>query len=280
MRALRTVAVACLALGALTACSSSGSGSSTDAKTGTGTEASQSAPAAGKGGAKLAPKEALLAAAAVMDKAGSAKLVVKGGESDGTADYVWKAPASFLLEMQEDGKPVKVLFVGDQMYIGATEDMAAVAPGKKWMSLSTKDSSGEAGVEAGTFAAMMQLMNPSVQLAAAAPTATLVGTETVGGQSATHYRSEIKVDDQIAKMNLDPALKAQVQAELEKKGSTSTVDLWINDKNELVQQSSADPEAAAGAAPEVVSYTELGAVKATPAPAAAEVFSLSDLMQQ
>ncbi|MFB7944856.1 hypothetical protein ACFC6L_08010 [Kitasatospora phosalacinea] len=280
MRALRTVAVACLALGALTACSSSGSGSSTDAKPGTGNGASQSAPAAGKGGAKLAPKEALLASAAVMDKAGSAKLVVKGGDSDGTADYVWKAPASFLLEMQEDGKPVKVLFVGDQMYIGATEDMAALAPGKKWMSLSTKDSSGEAGVEAGTFAAMMQLMNPSVQLAAAAPTATLVGTETVGGQSATHYRSEIKVDDQIAKMNLDPALKAQVQAELQKKGSTSTVDLWINDKNELVQQSSADPEAAAGAAPEVISYTELGAVKATAAPAAGEVFSLSDLMQQ
>ncbi|WP_167346431.1 hypothetical protein [Kitasatospora phosalacinea] len=270
--------MACLALGALTACSSSGSGGSTDAKT--GTDASQSAPAAGKADAKLPPKEALLAAAAVMDKAGSAKLVVKGGDSDGTADYVWKAPASFLMETKEEGKEVKVLFVGDQMYVGATADMAAVAPGKKWMSLSTKDASGEAGAEAGTFAAMMQLMNPSVQLAAAAPTATLVGTETVGGQSATHYRSEIKVDDQIAKMNLDPALKAQVQAELKKKGTTSTVDLWINAKNELVQQSSPDPEAAAGSAPQVIGYTQLGAVKATPAPAPSEVFSLTDLMQQ
>ncbi|ROR43863.1 hypothetical protein [Kitasatospora cineracea] len=280
MRALRTVAVACLALGALTACSSSGSTGSTG---GSGSSQAASAPAAdaaGKGGSKLAPKEALLAAAAVMDKAGSAKLTVKGGGSDGTADYVWKSPSSFLMHTTQEGKQVDVLFAGDQMYIGATPEMAAVAKGKKWMSLSSKDAAGAAGDEAGTFAGMMQMMNPSVQLVAAAPTATLVGTETVAGQSATHYRSDIKVDELVAKMQLDPALKAQVLAELKKNGTSSTVDLWVNSKGELVQQSSADLAADSGGTPGVVTYGDLGSVKATPAPAASEVFSLTDLMQQ
>ncbi len=280
MRALRTVAVACLALGALTACSSSGSTGSTG---GSGSSQAASAPAAdgaGKGGSKLAPKEALLAAAAVMDKAGSAKLTVKGGGSDGTADYVWKSPSSFLLQTTQEGKQVQVLFAGDQMYIGATPEMAAVAKGKKWMSLSATDSSGAAGNEAGAFASMMQLMNPSVQLVAAAPTATLVGTETVAGQSASHYRSDIKVDELVGKMQLDAATKAQVLAELKKKGTSSTVDLWINGKGELVQQSSADLTADSGSTPGVVTYSDLGSVKATPAPAASEVFSLTDLMQQ
>ncbi len=291
MRALRTLAVACLALGALTACSSSGSTGSTAANSPAGSTApaggtgstGASAPAAdgaGQGGAKLAPKEALLASAAVMDKAGSAKLTVKGGETDGTADYVWASPSSFLLTSKTEGKDVNVLFTGDQMYIGATPEMAAVAQGKKWMVISTKDAAGADSAEAGSFAAMMQLMNPSVQLTAAAPTATLVGTETVAGQSATHYRSELKVDDQVAKMQLDPALKAQVLAELKKKSGTATVDLWINAKGELVQQSSVDPTAETGDATNVVTYAQLGSVKATPAPAAAEVFSLSDLLQQ
>ncbi|MFJ4678828.1 hypothetical protein [Kitasatospora sp. NPDC088783] len=291
MRALRTLAVACLALGALTACSSSGStgatgsagpAGSTAPAGGTGSTGA-SAPAAdgaGQGGTKLAPKEALLASAAVMDKAGSAKLTVKGGETDGTADYVWTSPSSFLLTSKTEGKDVNVLFTNDQMYIGATPEMAAVAQGKKWMVISTKDAAGADSAEAGSFAAMMQLMNPSVQLTAAAPTATLVGTETVAGQSATHYRSELKVDDQVAKMQLDPALKAQVLAELKKKGGTATVDLWINAKGELVQQSSVDPTAETGDATNVVTYAQLGSVKATPAPAASEVFSLSDLLQQ
>ncbi|RKE19592.1 hypothetical protein [Streptomyces sp. TLI_171] len=287
MRALRTLAVACLAAGVLTACSSSGG--STDAKTGTGSGssagASQSASApaadgAGKG-SKLAPKEALLASAAVMDKVGSAQLTLSGDDTEGTADYVWKAPESFLMNAKTDGQEAKVLFLGDVMYIGVTPDMASVAGGKKWMKLDPKATAATgAGGDVGGIAAMMQVMNPSVQLLAAAPAATLVGTETVAGQSATHYRSEIKVDDMVAKMQLSADLKAQVLAELKKNGSTSTVDLWINAKGELVQQSSTDMSSKPGAKPGVVTYSKLGTVKPTQAPAASDVFSLDDLLKQ
>ncbi|MFJ5233016.1 hypothetical protein ACIQBJ_24340 [Kitasatospora sp. NPDC088391] len=290
MRALRTLAVACLAAGVLTACSSSGGSTETKAGSGSsaaaGAGASQGSSAAADGGAgagavsKLAPKDALLASAAVMDKVGSAKLTVSGGDSDGTADYVWKAPASFLLNTTDKGKEVKALFVNDVMYIGVTEDMAAVAGGKKWMKLDPKESGAAAGgADAGAFTSMMQLMNPSVQLVAAAPTAKLVGAETVAGQGTTHYRSEISVEDMVAKMQLSPELKAQVLTELKKKGSTATADLWINAKGELVQQSNQDASTA-GDKPNLVVYSKLGEVKATPAPAAAEVFSLADLLKQ
>ncbi|MGW4803135.1 hypothetical protein [Kitasatospora sp. NPDC004272] len=280
MRALRTLAVACLATGVLTACSSSGSDGSTEAKGGSSAAASSPAAGAGKGGVKLAPKEALLASAVVMDKAGSAKLAVKGAGNEGAGEYVWKDPASFLLTTTEEGKEVKILFAGGQMYIGATPDMAAVAQGKKWLLLDSSDGSGEDGNEAASMTGAMQVMNPAVQLAAAAPTATLVGTETVEGQSASHYRSEIKAEDLVAKMKLEGALKAQVLAEIKKQSATVTADLWVNDKNELVQQTVIDPSADAGSKPETVVYSALGTVKATPAPTAAEVFKLSDLMQQ
>ncbi|MFJ1753155.1 hypothetical protein [Kitasatospora sp. NPDC088134] len=289
MRALRTLAVACLAAGVLTACSSSGGSTETKAGSGSsaaaGAGASQGASAAADGAAaagaasKLAPKDALLASAAVMDKAGSAKLTLSG-ETEGTADYVWKTPSSFLMSTTDEGKEVKVLFANDVMYVGVTADMAAVAGNKKWMKLDPKAGGAAAGgADAGAFASMMQLMNPSVQLVTAAPGAKLVGAETVAGQSTTHYRSEVKVDDMVAKMQLAPELKAQVLAELKKKGNTATADLWINAKGELVQQSNADASTA-GAKPSTIGYSKLGEVKATPAPADADVFSLADLLKQ
>ncbi|MFC8723288.1 hypothetical protein [Kitasatospora sp. NPDC057198] len=281
MRALRTLAVACLAAGVLTACSSSGSGGSTDAKGGAATAAASTEGAgAAKGGSKLAPKDALLASAVVMEKAGSAKLAITGDSEKGSVDYVWKDPASFLMTTTEEGKEVTALFAGGQMYIAATPEMAAVAQGKKWVSLDGTDDSGEDGNEAASIAAMTQVLNPGIQLAAAAPTATLVGTETVAGQSTTHYRSEIKAEDLVAKMKLQGALRDQVLTEIKKDGATVTAELWINDKGELVQQSVIDPSAEAGSKPETVTYSALGTVKATPAPSADEVLKLSDLMQQ
>ncbi|MFD8593813.1 hypothetical protein ACFV1L_02265 [Kitasatospora sp. NPDC059646] len=292
MRALRTLAAAALAAGLLTACSSgSGSNGATDAKPNAtasggstasagagGTGASDgSGTGAGQGGAKLGAKEALLASAAVMEKAGSAKLTISGG-TEGTGEFVWKSPKSFLINTKSDGKEAKVLFVGDVMYIGAGADMAALAGGKTWMKIDPKAAAQGApgGSDAGGFAATMELMNPAVQLAVAAPTATEAGTETVAGQSTRHYRSDIPVDALVAKMDLSPELKAQVLDELKKKGSTTTTEFWINAKGEVVQQSSNG----VSTGPAKIVYSALGSVQPTKAPADSEVFSLTDLLKQ
>ncbi|MFD7643119.1 hypothetical protein ACFV4P_20995 [Kitasatospora sp. NPDC059795] len=283
MRALRTVAAACLAAGLLTACSSSGSSSTTaDSKPSTGASAAASGTAsadgsAGKGGAKLGAKEALLASAAVMEKAGSAKLTVSGG-TEGTGEFVWKAPKSFLLNTKSDGEDAKVLFVGDVMYVGVGADMADAAGGKTWMKIDPKATAQGApgGSDAGGFATTMELMDPAVQLAVAAPTATEAGTESVAGQSTTHYRSDVPVDALVEKMQLAAELKTQVLAELKKKGSTVTTEFWINAKGEVVQQSSSG--LSTGAAKIV--FSSLGSVQPTKAPADSEVFSLTDLLKQ
>ncbi|MFF0293436.1 hypothetical protein ACFYST_26545 [Kitasatospora sp. NPDC004614] len=274
MRALRTVAVTCLAAGLLTACGSSGSGSSTaDAKP--GSTASDGA-AAGKGGAQLGAKETLLASAAVMEKAGSAKLAVTGKDA-GTGEFVWKAPKSFLLNTKSDGQEAKVLFVGDVMYVSAGESLAKAAGGKTWMKIDPKDDAQGAPGESGGIskAASLELMDPAVQLAVAAPTATQSGTETVEGQFCKHYRSDIPVDALVEKLQLKPEVKTQVLDELKKKGSTVAAEFWINAKNELVQQS--DTGSATGFSKIV--YSDLGSVQPTKAPADSEVFSLEDVLK-
>ncbi|MFD8482633.1 hypothetical protein [Kitasatospora sp. NPDC059673] len=293
MRALRTVAVACLAAGLLTACGSSGSGSSStaDAKPGStaasgGASASQGAGSqggdgagsgsGGQGGALLGAKETMLASAAVMEKAGSAKLTVSG-KTEGTGEFVWKAPKTFLLTTKSDGEDTKVLFIGDVMYVGAGADMAELAGGKSWMKIDPKAAAQGApgGSDAGGFASTMELMDPAVQLAVAAPTAIQSGTETVAGQFTRHYRSEVPVETLVEKMQLAPELKTQVLDELKKKGSTITTEFWINAKNELVQQSSSGLTGFAK-----VVYSDLGSVQPAKAPADSEVFSLTDLLKQ
>ncbi|WP_152645202.1 hypothetical protein [Kitasatospora griseola] len=262
MRALRTVAVACLAAGLLTACGSSGSsGTAADTKpASSASAASGGGQDSGQGSATLGSKETLLASAAVMEKAGSAKLSVSGG-TEGTGEFVWKTPKTFLLNTKVDGKDSKVLFVGDVMYMGVGADMAEQAGGKTWMKVDSKaaaqDTPGGSG--AGGFAFTMELMDPAVQLAVAAPTAIQSGTETVAGQFTKHFRSEVPLDVLVEKMSLTPELKTQVLTELKKKGSTVTTEFWINAKGELVQQLSKG--LATGTAKIV--YSGLGTVQPT-----------------
>ncbi|MFF0391877.1 hypothetical protein ACFYS8_24800 [Kitasatospora sp. NPDC004615] len=277
MRALRTVAVTCLAAGLLTACGSSGSGSSTaDAKPGSTASDGAAAGKGADGGANLGAKETLLASAAVMEKAGSAKLAVTG-EAAGTGEFVWKAPKSFLLNTKSEGQDTKVLFVGDVMYVGAGASLAQLAGGKTWMKIDPKDDAQGApgGGDAVGKASSLELMDPAVQLAVAAPTAVESGTETVEGQFCKHYRSDIPVDALVEKLQLKPELKTKVLDELKKKGSTITVEFWINAKNELVQQSGTGQ--ATGFSK--ITYSDLGSVQPTKAPADSEVFSLEDVLK-
>ncbi|MEV4556599.1 hypothetical protein AB0K51_06325 [Kitasatospora sp. NPDC049285] len=300
MRTLRTVAAACLAAGLLTACTSTGStGGASDNKPGGAAAASGSAAAGGSAGAtgsaapgsaaqggaaKPAPKEALLASAAVMEKAGSAKVTVTPGDgngSGGTGEYVWKNPPSFLLNTEIDGQQGKILFVADAMYLGAPAELATLAGGKNWMKLDPRDA--VTGVPGSTdivpFATMMQLMDPGVQLVAAAPTATLVGPETVAGQATVHYRSEVQVDTLVGAMKLTPELKTKVNAQLKASGASAVTDYWINAKGELVQQSSTDLATTKTDKPSTVVYSALGTVQATKAPSASEVFNLGDILK-
>ncbi|MFJ1793628.1 hypothetical protein [Kitasatospora griseola] len=274
MRALRTVAAACLAAGLLTACGSSGSdGGAAEAKP---SPSASSESGGGQGGALLGAKETLLASAVVMEKAGSAKLTISG-RTEGTGEFVWTAPKSFLLNAKSEGEDTKVLFVGDVMYIGADADTAATVGGRTWLKMDPKAAAqGVPGADAPGLASTMELIDPAVQLAVAAPTAIQAGSETVAGQFTRHYRSTVPVDALVEKMQLASELKTEVLAGLKKKGSTISTEFWINAKGELVQQSTNG--LSTGSAK--ILYTGLGTVQPTRAPADSEVFSPADLLKQ
>ncbi|MER8183916.1 hypothetical protein [Kitasatospora sp. NPDC094015] len=292
--------VSTVLIGALSACNSgdkkSGadaaaapSGAAASAGASAGGSAGGSAPAAGA--KDLDPKAALAASAAVMEKAGNAKLVMTGATPDdsGTGLFAWKSPQALELSVQDEGKETKVLFAGDVMYVGVDAEMGAMFPGKKWLKLDPKAGSAAPGMEdLNAFGSMLQLLNPAVELAANAQAGKLskVGPEKVDGVDTVHYKSTIAAKDLVAAMTgLSDALKASVLKELTSTGTESTMDFWINAQGELVQMGGTDlspGKGAASAAANAVTtlkYTDLGKAAVPAAPPAGEVADMSELLK-
>ncbi|GAA0662229.1 lipoprotein [Kitasatospora atroaurantiaca] len=297
MRTLRiatAVAVSALLVGGLSACSSSKT-TGQDATSSASSSASSSAAtgggagAGGKQAADLGPKAALLASAAVMEKAGSAKLVLTGtGDTEtGSGSYSWKAPAAFELTTKTDGQTAKMLLTGDVMYIGVDDETAATFGGKHWLKLDPKATAGAGGKalpggeDAGSMTTMLQTFNPAVQLAANAQGGKLskVGAEKVGGADAVHYRSELPVDALVGAMaNLSADQKKQVIDTLKKDGSSVTSDFWINAKGELVQQQSNNVGNGSKEAV-TIRYSDLGSAASVKTPAASDVLDFADMLK-
>ncbi|WP_104816605.1 hypothetical protein [Kitasatospora sp. MMS16-BH015] len=268
-------------------------GAPTGAAPATGSGAPGTAPATAPGStaapipglAEKAPKELLLASATVMQQAGSAKLTMTGtsAEAGGTGAYSWKAPAAFELSLNTPEGPGKLLVTADQLYLGVDEETAAGFGGKHWLKLDTKSAGQGApgGEDAGSLTAMLQTLNPAVQLTANALGGKLskVGSEQVGGASTVHLRSELPVEALVAGMpGLSDQLKQLVTATLKKNRPSVTTDFWINGGGELVQQSS-DNVGNGSKEPVTVGYTALGSAPQVTAPAAGDVMDFADMLK-
>ncbi|KJK56894.1 hypothetical protein [Saccharothrix sp. ST-888] len=303
MRTLRlasAVAATALLVGGLTACSSSGSGAGKDAAAPAG-GTSPATAAAGSGGSSASagssaaagavkpdpnqdPKAALLASAAVMEKAKGAKLTRTTGDG-GSGSYVWQPGSAALdLALKDKGTESRMLAVDSALYTGLDAETAALMNGKKWLKLDPKSAGGDGragGAEDyGSIAGMLVALNPGAQLAANAGAGRLsrVGEEKIDGVDTVHYRSEAPIDE-VAK--LLPIGKDQfdlVSGLLKKDGDTSTVDFWINGKGELVQQTNTNTGAGLGG-PQTFKYTEIGSTPAVKAPADSEVMDFADMLK-
>jgi hypothetical protein len=284
LRIASAVVVSTVLVGALSACNSKSGGDSAGAASGAASTAA-SAPAAKK---DLDPKEALTASAAVMEKAGNAKLTITGDDG-GTGVFSWKAPQALELSVKDEGKDMKMLFVNDVMYVAADAEMAAMFAGKKWMKLDPKAGAVPGAEDLNAFSSMLQLLNPAVELAANAQAGKLskVGPEKVDGADTVHYKSTIAAKDLVGAMTgLSPELKASILKEISKDSAESTMDFWINEKGELVQMGGTDLNPGKGAAAAASTagtttfkYTELGKATAPTAPPAAEVADMSELLK-
>lgn len=282
VRIASAVAASALLVGALSACGSSAKKSADALPSAAGT-----AGAAAPGGG-LGAKADLLAAAAVMQKAGSAKITVStaGDKTDqGSGLYAWGAQPGLDLAEQQSGQAMKVRLVDNVMYLGVDDKHSAQLGGKHWLKL---DGSGPAGSLNGNFQALAMMINPSVQLATAAQAGKLstIGSESVGGVSTQHVQSVIPTATLVAAVpNLQDSDRKAVLAALGQEGSTVTSDFWLNAQHQLVQQkvvgsngTTASPATGAPTAT-TTQYSDFGVKVSVTAPAASDQVDPADSLK-
>ncbi|PYC78013.1 hypothetical protein C7C46_16875 [Streptomyces tateyamensis] len=268
-RITTTAVTAALLVAGLAACGSSAAKApSSSAATG----------AAGAGSVGLpggAPKTELTLAAAVMQKAGSAKIALSSTDgSTGSGVYGWSGKPRLDFAEQSSGKPLKVRLVDDTVYLGASDTEAVLLGGKHWVKL---PASGPGGQVAASFKTLELMVNPAAQLAAAAQAGTLkkVGAETLDGVQAQHYQSTMPVATLLQSMpDLTADQRTAAQDSLKSDGDSITTDFWLNDKRQLLQEKEVGSDSSA--TPETVKYTDLGTAVNVTAPPASDLGSAAD----
>ncbi|WP_035848112.1 LolA-like protein [Kitasatospora azatica] len=281
-RIVTTMTAATLLVGALAACGSSASKASSSAAGGAASGAA-GAPAAGLGGD---PKTELLAAAAVMQKAGSAKLTVSSPgttSNDGSGVYAWGSkPRLDLAEQGTGGTAMKIRVVDDAVYLGVPDAQVAAAGGKHWVKLPS--GSGAGGGMGASFQALALMLDPAAQLTVAAQNGTLkkVGAETVDGAQTQHYQSTMPTETLVKSVpNLSAEQRTAVLGVLKEDGSTVVSDFWLNSKRQLVQQKE---DGADGASPSSggatsTKYSDFGVQVNVATPAATDLADPSEALK-
>lgn len=279
VRIASTVAVSALLVGALSACGSSAKKSA---------DIVPSTPGAPAAGGSLGDKAELLSAAAVMQKAGSAKVSISSDDpSSGTGDGLdsWQGKPELELTMTESGQPMKIRVLDGVSYVGVNDQKAAAFGGRHWLKL---DNSGPLGGMNSGFQALAVMIDPAVQLTAAAQNGKLskIGAESLGGVSTQHYQSVMPTATLVAAVpNLTDAQRKAVQDALSQDGSTVTTDFWLNAQHQLVQQKEVG-SGGASASPSTgkpntatTKYSDLGVKVTVTAPPAGDQIPSSDALK-
>ncbi|MDH6121227.1 hypothetical protein ABH930_000007 [Kitasatospora sp. GAS204A] len=281
MRIVRIAAAltgSALLIGSLAACGSS-------AKSSTGaTGGNAGAPAL----PDLGPKAELVAAAAVMQKAGSADVALTsagGSSGSGSGVYAWSGKPALDLSEQQSGKTIKFRAVDGSSYLGVDDTQAATVGGKHWLDLTT--SSGAAGM-GDPFTALAVLMNPAAELTVAAQNGTLskVGSEQLAGTGTTHYRSSMPAQSLVDQLpNLTDAQRKAALQVATSGGATVITDFWVDGKHQLVQMQeqtsdgSSPSSGAGGSSASTVKYSNLGVKVSVSPPAASDQAAPADALK-
>ena len=222
------------------------------------------------------PQDVLAASAAVMTKAGNARLtLVGGGFGDGTGQYTWKDPRTAELISAAPGK-LTLRLVAQSVYNGMTEtkDSDRIS---RWFRVDIVDGEGDRADRTAQEVALFQLLNPCLHLTVAARSndITTVGDEQIDGVATVHYRSTVPAPTLTDAMTgLTATQRQNTLALLQHEGGYVTVDIWINGKNEDVQHQLWLPGRTDGRRT-TVRYTGLGTASTVQPPAATEVVDMS-----
>ncbi|MEU9042000.1 MULTISPECIES: hypothetical protein [unclassified Kitasatospora] len=269
--------LAAVAVVALLASGLSGCGGGDDARaTPSGSPSTTSASPAGAsstGPAKptdRSPHGVLLSAQLAMQTARRAKVSYRLGADAGSGPLFWQPKTALQVKRSTPGDAEQLIVVDTVAYQGGDAATAARHGGRHWERFTVPpDPDGHKEIP---YAGLIDLLNPVEALAAATADGTdaaFVGEEKYEDSTVEHYRVTTTAEKYAAaQTQLTQARRDGLRAALAPGGSLSlTLDLWLNDKDQLVRiQRTGNGDS--GRADDSVLYTDLaGALLSAQAPA-------------
>ncbi|WP_405015674.1 hypothetical protein OHV05_00165 [Kitasatospora sp. NBC_00070] len=189
-----------------------------------------------------------------MADAGSAEVTLDGGW-EGFASWRPQARAELGTSARTDGVQVRVVDRG--VYVGGNTEYSAYLGGRHWKRLDPADPvvGREAGLGLAPVVAFGRRLDPTRGLEKSSLEAVAkVGRERLGEENTTHYRAVMRADYYFEDTSPGQA----------------TVDYWVNDRDQLIQQAHA-PDPAAQGGTTTIRYARLGVPVDVTVPARADV---------
>ncbi|WP_327677953.1 hypothetical protein [Kitasatospora sp. NBC_00458] len=271
-RLAAVVAVAVLA-GGLTGCSASDGPEPKPTASGAATPTPSSAsPTWPAKPTDRSPHGVLLSAQLAMQTARRAKVSYRLGADAGSGPLFWQPKTALQVKRSTPAEAEQLIVVDTVAYQGGDAATAARLGGRHWERFA--GAPGPDGHREIPYAGLIDLLNPVVALAAATAdgvTAQYVGEEKFEDGTVEHYRAVTDAARYAAaQTQLGQARRDGLQAALAPGGSASlTLDLWLNDKDQLVRlQRTGTGDS--GRVDDSVLYTDQGGALSVQAPAEAD----------
>ncbi|MER5862506.1 hypothetical protein [Kitasatospora sp. NPDC002040] len=206
------------------------------------------------------PRGVLLSAQLAMTAARRAEFSYRLDGEQASGMLFW-APKT-VLKLKYPHSDEQLIVLDTTAYRGGDRATADRTGGRHWEKFSSPGGQREI-----PYAGLVDRINPMVALTAAvaADQPRLLGEEDLGESTAQHYRVLLSTDRYVAaQTQLTPARQQALRAALAEDGVRElTLDLWLNDKDQLVQLR----RSGAGGPEDTLAYKELGGALSVQAPA-------------
>ncbi|MFI6153344.1 hypothetical protein ACIBCA_11685 [Kitasatospora sp. NPDC051170] len=264
--------VVLLAGGALTGCDGGGGAAAAGSArpSPTSAPATVSTPTGPAKPTDRSPHGVLLSAELAMQTARRAKVSYRLGADAGSGPLFWAPKTAMQIKRSTAAGPQELIVVDTVAYQGGDAATAARQGGRHWERFTVPP--GPDGHKEVPYAGLIDLLNPVEALAAATADgveATLLGEEKLDDSTVEHYRVTTTAEKYAAaQTQLSQARRDGLRAALAPGGSrTLTLDLWLNDRDQLVKlQRTGTGDS--GLADDSVLYTDhAGALLSAQAPA-------------
>ncbi|WP_406113399.1 hypothetical protein [Kitasatospora purpeofusca] len=215
------------------------------------------------------PHGVLLSAQLAMQTARRAKVSYRLGSDAGSGPLFWQPKTALQVKRSTPAAAEQLIVVDTVAYEGGDAATAARLGGRHWERFA--GAPGPDGHREIPYAGLIDLLNPVVALAAATAdgtTAQYVGEEKFEDSTVEHYRvSTDAARYAAAQTQLGQTRREGLRAALAPGGSASlTLDLWLNDKDQLVRLQRTGV-GDSGRLDDSVLYTEPGGPLSAQAPA-------------